>query len=69
MFSKAYCISHVKSFEVNSQGVTMHVDMAKTSGFMKQHGYKGYCSMEWEDAGDPYQGTAKLIEQTVQYLS
>jgi sugar phosphate isomerase/epimerase len=69
MFSKAYCISHVKSSEVDSQGVTVHVDMAKTFGFMKQHGYKGYCSMEWDDAGDPYQGTAELIRQTVQYLS
>ena len=69
MFSKAYSISHVKSSETNSQGITVHVDMAKTFGFMKQRGYKGYCSMEWDDAGDPYQGTADLIRQTVQYLS
>jgi sugar phosphate isomerase/epimerase len=69
MFGKAYCISHVKSSETNSRGVTVHVDMAKTFGLMKQHGYKGYCSMEWDDVGDPYQGTADLIRQTVQYLS
>ncbi len=69
MFSKAYCISHVKSSEINSQGVTVHVDMARTFGIMKRHGYKGYCSMEWEDSGDPYQGTAELIRQTVQYLT
>ena len=69
MFGHAYCISHVKSSETNSKGVTVHVDMAKTFGFMKQHGYKGYCSMEWDDAGDPYQGTAALIKATVQYLS
>jgi sugar phosphate isomerase/epimerase len=69
MFTKAYCISHVKSSETNSRGVTVHVDMAKTFGLMRQHGYKGYCSMEWDDAGDPYQATAELIRQTVQYLS
>jgi sugar phosphate isomerase/epimerase len=69
MFSKAYCISYVKSSEINSQGVTVHVDMARTFGAMKHHGYKGYCSMEWEDAGDPYRGTVDLIRQTVQYLS
>lgn len=69
MFGKAYCISHVKSSETNSRGVTVHVDMAKTFGLMKQNGYKGYCSMEWDDTGDPYQGTADLIRQTVQYLS
>jgi sugar phosphate isomerase/epimerase len=69
MFSKAYCISHVKSSEINSQGATVPVDMARTFGVMEQHSYKGYCSMEWEGAGDPYQGTAELIRQTVQYLS
>jgi len=69
MFGKAYCISHVKSSETSSKGITVHVDMAKTFAVMKQHRYKGYCSMEWDDAGDPYQGTAELIRQTVQYLS
>ena len=69
MFGHAYSIAHVKSSETNSQGITVHVDMAKTFGFMKQHGYKGYCSMEWDDAGDPYQGTAGLIKTTLQYLS
>lgn len=69
MFGHAYCISHVKSSETNSQGITVHVDMAKTFGFMKRHGYKGYCSMEWDDAGDPYLGTAELIKATLHYLS
>jgi sugar phosphate isomerase/epimerase len=69
MFAHAYCISHVKSSVTNSKGITVHVDMAKTFGFLKQNGYKGYCSMEWDDAGDPYQGTAGLIEKTLQYLS
>ena len=69
MFGHAYCIAHVKPSETNSKGITVHVDMARTFGFMKQHGYKGYCSMEWDDAGDPYHGTAGLIEATSQYLS
>jgi sugar phosphate isomerase/epimerase len=68
MFGHAYSIAHVKSSETNDKGITLHVDMAKTFGFMKKHGYKGYCSMEWDDAGDPYQGTAGLIETTLQYL-
>lgn len=69
MFGKAYCIAHVKSAETNGRGITAHVDMAKTFGILKQRDYKGYCSMEWDDVGDPYQGTADLIKQTVQYLS
>jgi len=69
MFGYAYCVTHVKSSEANSRGRTVHVDMAKTFGFLKRHGYRGYCSMEWDDAGDPYRGTADLIKTTLQYLS
>jgi sugar phosphate isomerase/epimerase len=69
MFGHAYSIAHVKSSETNGLRVTVRVDMARTFDIMKQHGYKGYCSMEWDDAGDPYQGTAGLIKTTLQYLS
>jgi sugar phosphate isomerase/epimerase len=69
MFRHAYCISHVKSSESNGHGKTVRVDMVKAFGMLKQSGYKGYCSMEFDDAGDPYQGTSELIRQTVQYLS
>ena len=69
MFAHAYCISHVKDAEGDEHGKLVHVDMAKTFGFMKQRGYKGYCSMEWDRPGDPYKGTASLIETTLQYLS
>ena len=58
MFGHAYCISHVKSSETNRQGKTVHVDMAKTFGYHEAARYKGYLSMEWDDAGDPYTGTA-----------
>jgi len=68
MFAHAYCISHVKSSETNRNGITVHVDMAKAFGYMKQHGYKGYCSMEWDDKGDPYLGTEELINTTLRYL-
>jgi sugar phosphate isomerase/epimerase len=68
MFAHAYCISHVKDGEADEHGKLVHVDMAKTFGFMKRHGYKGYCSMEWDRPGDPYLGTASLIETTLRYL-
>ena len=69
MFAHAYCISHVKDSEADEHGKQVHVDMAKTFGFMKQHGYKGYCSLEWDRPGDPYKGTAGLIQTTLHYLS
>jgi sugar phosphate isomerase/epimerase len=46
-----------------------HVDLAKTFRIAKMHGYKGYFSMEWDSPGDPYAGTAGLIEKTLENLS
>ena len=69
MFGQAYGICHVKETEVSPSGKVVHVDMKKTFGFLKNHGFKGYCSMEYDSPGDPYAGTAALIEQTLQYLS
>ena len=69
MFASAYNISHVKETEVGSKGKVAHVDLARTFGIAKQHGYKGYFSMEWDSPGDPYAGTAGLIEKTLKNLS
>ncbi len=69
MFSKAYGISHVKETEVGDAGKIAHVDLAKTFGIAKRHGYKGYFSMEWDSPGDPYAGTAGLIEKTLKNLA
>src|SRR5258708_7074119 len=69
MFTHAYGISHVKETEEGEQGKIAHVDFAKTFGIAKQHGYKGYFSMEWDSPGDPYTGTAGLIEKTLKNLA
>jgi sugar phosphate isomerase/epimerase len=69
MFAKAYNICHVKAMESGEDGKLAHVDMPKTFGFLKQHAYKGYCSMEFDSPGDPYQGTTDLIQTTLKYLS
>jgi sugar phosphate isomerase/epimerase len=69
MFHHAYSICHVKAMEADEKGQLAHVDLAKTFGILKSSNYKGYCSMEFDSPGDPYQGTSDLIEKTVQYLS
>ena len=69
MFAHAYGISHVKEIEAGEQGKIAHVDLAKTFWIAKQHGYKGYFSMEWDSPGDPYAGTAGLIEKTLKNLA
>jgi sugar phosphate isomerase/epimerase len=69
LFAHAYCICHVKESEQNHQGEIVHVDLKKTFDILKKNHYKGYCSIEWDTPGDPYKGTADLIEKTAQYLS
>jgi sugar phosphate isomerase/epimerase len=69
MFAHAYGICHVKDGEPDEKGNMTHVDMAKAFSILKKHGYKGYCSIEYDSPGDPYKPTAAMIEQTIKFLS
>jgi sugar phosphate isomerase/epimerase len=70
MFGHAYNISHVKETEVgDGKDKIAHVDLPRTFAIAKKHGYKGYFSMEWDSPGDPYAGTAGLVEKTLKNLS
>jgi sugar phosphate isomerase/epimerase len=69
MFRHAYCICHVKSGEIGDKGKRFNIDMQKTFGILKASGYRGYCSMEFDEPGDPYAPTAALVEQTLRYLA
>jgi len=69
MFAHAYGICHVKAGGVDDAGKVVQVDLARTFAILKKHGYKGYCSMEFDQPGDPYKATADLIEKTVGFLS
>ena len=69
MFAHAYGICHVKETELDDKGKAVHVNMARAFEILKKHGYKGYCSIEYDSPGDPYKPTAELVEQTVKFLS
>ena len=69
MFKHAYSICHVKAMEADEKGQLVHTDMARTFAILKASNYKGYCSMEFDSPGDPYQGTSDLIDQTLKFLS
>jgi len=69
MFKHAYSICHVKAMEADEKGQIVRADLARTFGILNSSNYKGYCSMEFDSPGDPYQGTTDLIEKTLQYLS
>ncbi|MBV8864475.1 MAG: TIM barrel protein [Acidobacteriaceae bacterium] len=67
LFPLAFNISHVKDMEQDGKKV-YRVDIHQIFAIAKNAGYKGYFSMEWEGVGDPYAGTAKLIEASLRYL-
>jgi len=69
MYRRAYNICHVKDGEDGDGGKHVSIDMKRSFDILKASGYKGYCSMEYDAAGDPYAPTAELIKQTVHYLS
>jgi sugar phosphate isomerase/epimerase len=69
MFAHAYGICHIKDGEVDDKGQASHVDLAKAFAALKKHGFKGYCSIEYDAPGDPYKPTTALVEATIKYLS
>jgi sugar phosphate isomerase/epimerase len=68
MFQRAYNICHVKDGETDN-GKQFNIDLGKSFEILKSSGFRGYCSMEFDAPGDPYAPTAKLVEQTLRYLS
>lgn len=69
MFRHAYAICHVKQSESTEKGANVQVDMSYVFATLKKSGFRGYCSMEYDNTGDPYRGTEELIEKTLQMLS
>jgi len=67
MFRRAYNISHVKDSEVDN-GKVFRVSMARTFAIAKAAGYRGYFSMEFEGQGEPYEGTRKLLDESLKDL-
>jgi sugar phosphate isomerase/epimerase len=70
MFPHAFNMSHVKDTVAGDDGTMYKIDLARIFGIAKASGYQGYFSMEWEDrAGDPFQGTQRLVKESLKYLA
>lgn len=70
MYKHAFNMSHVKDEVASRSGTVYKIDLAKAFGIAKASGYRGYFSMEWETkAGDPFEGTRRLVKETLHYLS
>jgi sugar phosphate isomerase/epimerase len=68
LFPHAFNISHVKDMEVD-EGKAYRVDVGRIFAIAKKAGYRGYFSMEFEGAGDPYEGTRQLLQQSLKDLA
>jgi sugar phosphate isomerase/epimerase len=71
MLRHAYGVCHVKDKLVTEGGKTYQVDLPKMFQLAKEGGFKGYFMMEWDGGPgeDPYQGTERLVAETLQFLS
>ncbi|HUI42600.1 MAG TPA: sugar phosphate isomerase/epimerase family protein [Terriglobia bacterium] len=69
MFRHAYNISHVKDSEAGDNGQIVNADVPAAFKIAHASGYRGYFSMEMDKPGDPYEGTASLIAQSLKELT
>jgi sugar phosphate isomerase/epimerase len=69
MLKHAYGVCHVKDLVVVDSGKTYKVDLPKMFELAKASGFKGYYMMEWDGGpADPYEGTERLVAETLKYL-
>ena len=69
MLKQAFNMCHVKGTVQFDAGKTYHVDLRRMFEIARQSSYRGYFSMEFDtNGGDPFAGTTKLIDETLQYL-
>jgi sugar phosphate isomerase/epimerase len=69
MLQHAFNMCHVKGAVQPEGGQTYHVDLKRMFEIARQNSYRGYFSMEFDtNGGDPFAGTTKLIDETLQYL-
>jgi sugar phosphate isomerase/epimerase len=70
MFKYAYGMAHVKDSVRSEDGKLYSVDVQRMFAIAKASGYRGYFSMEYDTgSGDPLQGTEKLVQESLKYLT
>ena len=70
MFQYAYGMAHVKD-DIRADGGKLYtVDLKRMFAVAQGSGYQGYFSMEFDTgSGDPVQGTEKLVQESLKYLT
>lgn len=69
MLKHAFNMCHVKGMLQPDGGQTYQVDLKRMFAIARQNSYRGYFSMEFDtNGGDPFTGTTKLVDETLQYI-
>jgi sugar phosphate isomerase/epimerase len=70
MLKHAYNMCHVKDVVESDTGQKKTVDLKRMFALAKASSYRGYFSMEFDSGqGDPFEGTKRLVDETLQYLT
>ncbi|MGD0225908.1 MAG: sugar phosphate isomerase/epimerase family protein [Terriglobia bacterium] len=70
MLKHACGVCHIKDVVVTDDGKTYKVDLPKMFELAQKSGFKGYYMMEWDGGpGDPYEGTERLVAETLKCIS
>jgi sugar phosphate isomerase/epimerase len=70
MLKHAFNMCHVKGMVETDKHQQATVDLKTMFALAKENSYKGYFSMEFETLdNDPFEGTRKLVAETLKYLT
>jgi sugar phosphate isomerase/epimerase len=70
MFKHAYGMAHVKDKITDDGNKVYTVNLKDMFRIAKASGYRGYFSMEYDtSSGDPVEGTQKLVQESLKYLT
>jgi sugar phosphate isomerase/epimerase len=68
LFPYARIVCHAKGLDFDAEGNETKFNFPKCIEISKQAGFKGVYSVEFEGAGDPYQGIQKVLNELLRTL-
>lgn len=61
-------VAHLKTYEFDEKGLEKTVDVKRCINIFKEAGFDGYFDIEFEGAGDQYEGVKKTINLLRRYI-
>jgi hypothetical protein len=68
LFPDAQIVCHAKGLEFDANGVEKKYDFPQAMTIARKAGFRGFYSIEFEGAGDPYAGIQKTLDELLKYI-